>query len=656
MPRSTRSTSSSAAPSSASSASPSYFSSLLFSISGRFSVPHSSLTSLIQAAGGSVSATVTSEVNYLITDGEESAKLKQAKSLNIPLVDSEWLFKCQTEGKFIDNKQNHDQTTKSTDNAKSDDKQTSKGKKSRQLSEDSDEENSEKKKKVKSGDENQTKSKSIHRVIVKGRVPVDEACSLASSVHVFEDATGAWDACLNQTNIGNNNNKFYNIQLLESDHNGQYWLWNHWGRNGKVGQNSLFPFNNNLEGAKQAFQGKFMDKTKNLWSQKMNFSPVPGKYTLIERDYSDQTDEKACEQPEQEKLLPPSQLSPSVQELIKLLCDIRMMKKSMMEVGFDADKMPLGKISKEQVKKGYSKLQEIAQAIKDKPNSLMQLSSEFYTLIPHKTEGMRPPPVIRTDIMVKEKIQLLESLDEISFATRMLKAENVDDPRNPIDLHYESLKCNIQPIEQNHKEFELIKKYIKQTHGKTHTTYDLELLEAFHLDRQLESERFTNCSIKENRQLLWHGSRLTNFVGILSQGLRIAPPEAPATGYMFGKGVYFADCVSKSANYTFASSSNNVACMLLCEVALGNMNQLKQAEYRAKEILADNQHSTKGIGRWSPDEKESAILKDGTIVPLGNLRDSQVQDSSLIYNEYIVYNVEQVRIKYLVKLKFNYKR
>jgi poly [ADP-ribose] polymerase 2/3/4 len=28
------------------------------------------------------------------------------------------------------------------------------------------------------------------------------------------------------------------------------------------------------------------------------------------------------------------------------------------------------------------------------------------------------------------------------------------------------------------------------------------------------------------------GSRLTNFVGILSQGLRIAPPEAPITGYM----------------------------------------------------------------------------------------------------------------------------
>ncbi|MCH88281.1 poly (ADP-ribose) polymerase 2, partial [Trifolium medium] len=28
------------------------------------------------------------------------------------------------------------------------------------------------------------------------------------------------------------------------------------------------------------------------------------------------------------------------------------------------------------------------------------------------------------------------------------------------------------------------------------------------------------------------GSRLTNFVGILNQGLRIAPSEAPATDYM----------------------------------------------------------------------------------------------------------------------------
>lgn len=35
-------------------------------------------------------------------------------------------------------------------------------------------------------------------------------------------------------------------------------------------------------------------------------------------------------------------------------------------------------------------------------------------------------------------------------------------------------------------------------------------------------------------ELLFHGTRMTNFVGILNNGLKIAPPDAPITGYMFG--------------------------------------------------------------------------------------------------------------------------
>lgn len=40
---------------------------------------------------------------------------------------------------------------------------------------------------------------------------------------------------------------------------------------------------------------------------------------------------------------------------------------------------------------------------------------------------------------------------------------------------------------------------------------------------------------------------------------------------MFGKGVYFADMVSKSANYCRTSKGEPKGLMLLCEVALGNM-------------------------------------------------------------------------------------
>ena len=46
-------------------------------------------------------------------------------------------------------------------------------------------------------------------------------------------------------------------------------------------------------------------------------------------------------------------------------------------------------------------------------------------------------------------------------------------------------------------------------------------------------------------RLLWHGSRLTNWCGILSPGCG-SRRQALVDVYMFGKGVYFADMVSKS--------------------------------------------------------------------------------------------------------------
>ena len=72
--------------------------------------------------------------------------------------------------------------------------------------------------------------------------------------------------------------------------------------------------------------------------------------------------------------------------------------------------------------------------------------------------------------------------------------------------------------------------------------YKLVVDQVFSIRRHNEQASYEealkrNTRLYSNRKLLWHGSRLTNFVGIISQGLRIAPKEAPSTGYMFGKGV-----------------------------------------------------------------------------------------------------------------------
>ena len=98
-------------------------------------------------------------------------------------------------------------------------------------------------------------------------------------------------------------------------------------------------------------------------------------------------------------------------------------------------------------------------------------------------------------------------------------------------------------------------------------------------------------------------SRLaTNFGGILSQGLRIAPPEAPVSGYMFGKGVYLADSSSKSANYCCSYNSGGHALLLLCEVELGQpMYELTNASYTAGEdARQQGKWSTLGKGMKGP--------------------------------------------------------
>ena len=86
---------------------------------------------------------------------------------------------------------------------------------------------------------------------------------------------------------------------------------------------------------------------------------------------------------------------------------------------------------------------------------------------------------------------------------------------------------------------------------------------------------------------------------------------------MFGKGVYFADMSSKSANYCWPSKSQSEGLLLLCEVSLGKQNELLNANIDADK-LPKGKHSVKGVGRTSPEPENFTKLSDGTIIPMGN--------------------------------------
>jgi len=215
--------------------------------------------------------------------------------------------------------------------------------------------------------------------------------------------------------------------------------------------------------------------------------------------------------------------------------------------------------------------------------------------------------LIDNKVKLKEKVDMIQSLTDIEIATKIVD-EIKDSEEDIYETYYKKLNCNFRHIKREDKLHKIFEEYLENT-SSDNTYQKLEILEAFEIEKSLEKERFVDYG---NKKLLWHGSRISNYVGILSQGLRIAPPEAPVSGYLFGKGVYFADMASKSACYCYPS--NNIALILLCEVSLGNPRELNTTDHNAANLPVGH-HSTKGNGQTIPSHEID--LEDGVKVPLG---------------------------------------
>jgi len=497
----------------------------------------------------------------------------------------------------------------------------------------------------------------IKSVMMKGLAPVDSECPHVATHHVFCEGRTVWDVMLNQTNIQNNNNKYYLIQLLEQDGSKTFSVWMRWGRVGYKGQTSFVSCGSDVGKAKGVFMKKFSDKTHNDWEDRDKFVKSAGKYDLVKMDYSagsSKDDVDAIAPVVKNEKIPKeeSKLSKPLQELISLICDINTMEQAVMEMEYDTKKAPLGKVTTEQISAGYQSLKAISDCInkgKTSGNEIVQACNDFYTRIPHEF-GMKTPPIIRTNEMVKCKLQLLEALADIQIALKMLSGGE-DDGLHPVDRRYKQLNVDITSLDRNSSQWKMVEHSIQSTHASTHSLYNMEVLDIFSLDKANEEDKFVDCG---NSKLLFHGSRLSNWAGILSQGLRIAPPEAPSTGYMFGKGVYFADMSSKSANYCFSTRSNPVGLLLMCQVALGSSNQLVAADYDANNLPV-GKHSVHGMGRVEP--AGFVKMEDGLEIPVGPPKDTQIVNKkgyTLNYNEFIVYNTNQIKMKYLAKIRFNY--
>jgi len=214
--------------------------------------------------------------------------------------------------------------------------------------------------------------------------PVDSAVPGRENYSVVDD----WSVLLNQTNVGENKNKFYKIQVLQAS--GKHFCWTHWGRVGFSGQNKLEPCGA-FASAEEQFRKKFREKSGVAYASASthDWTPTIGKYTLVETDEA--------------------------------------------EGGEAGDSAPLGKLSPQQIEKGQAVLKKLEAVFRDSSSApmkkLMDLSGEYYTLIPHDF-GFKA--MSEFTINSKEMLEREEELLKFFMRMGFEEMDKADDGLTPV--------------------------------------------------------------------------------------------------------------------------------------------------------------------------------------------------------------------------------
>eukprot|EP00854_Cymbomonas_tetramitiformis_P007985 gene7985-9492_t len=510
-----------------------------------------------------------------------------------------------------------------------------------------------------------------------GELVVDKLCSWGDA-KVYMD----YDATLNQTQIGVNANKFYIIQLLKRA-NGACACWTRWGRVGEDGQNAIL-IASSLEDGIKTFEKKFKDKTKNNWANRDAFVAHSGKYTLIKLVSSTPITEQHPSVNLPAAKATKSKLSKDVQDLLKLIfSEAKQQLTNTLDVKITSNGLetPLGVLSIAQVEVGEGIVEQALAYIKGKgkkdKSKIQTISSQFYTNIPHKSGRSAPPLLDNLDI-VKEKAELCElmrDMVEVAIRSAAGKSQNALHS-NDLDSQYDTLQCKVDIVKPNSREHADILKEIKESQERSHggngvkteaiglrgdwarpggferrisdgqrdasgsdmgTDWNLILgaiLEAhlhtcsgkvkrvFRLRREEEYERYQPAI--GNETYLYHGSRMSNWVGLLSRGI-LLPKTVVAMGVKrtdegwLGSGIYFGNA-DTAAGYAGTSKEGN-AYMLMAKTALGKMKDYTKITY--------------GISK----------------PPTGFDSCHGVMGSEFYDDEYVVYTQHQHRLDYLIEFK-----
>jgi hypothetical protein len=447
-------------------------------------------------------------------------------------------------------------------------------------------------------------------------------------------------AVLQVTDIKTNRNKYYAIELHQAG--GAFRVFTHYGRTDDLesdpdaGAKECRFFGDGGE-ATGCYESIYREKT----SPKKGYKELSLASSKIGSQKSrggsvGQVDEKTLARIAQANEAKPapkvSALPPAVQELVACVyseATNALTSTVAAKITANGIETPLGVLTVGQIERGEAILQQLFHLFQAKKSSasetaseMERLSGEFYTCIPHRigrTRAAITEAIIDSmqDFEQKqETLQLMKDMLSVNGDASVLYDSRIDD-------QYGALKCDLGVIEKGSSRYRELESFILASQIKSKT---IRVQNIYTVQRPQEWSAY-DPKVGNERMLL-HGSRIKNWLGLLSRGI-LLPKIVVSMGInrtdagWLGSGIYFGDAACTSAFYT-TPSRKGTRFMAIARVALGKMKEFNKITY--------------GIAEPPPGFDSCRGVRNTPKTP------SQFAD-----DEYVIYRPERQRIEALVE-------
>ncbi|KAM9487332.1 protein mono-ADP-ribosyltransferase PARP4 [Clarias gariepinus] len=189
---------------------------------------------------------------------------------------------------------------------------------------------------------------------------------------------------------------------------------------------------------------------------------------------------------------------------------------------------------------------------------------------------------------------------------------------------YRALRCSIEQVPPQSAEFLSVSQLLEDRPA--------QIQQILRVSRGTELHMFRKDL--GNVKSLLHSTASSSLVGILSRGLLLPRVGVEQHGIErtdignLGSGIYFSDSLNTSMKYSKPSVTDGCRLLLVCEVALGQCQDLHKRDFTLT-CAPEGYNSVHGVRRTRRTQ-------------------SDFED-----DEYVVYNTDQIRLKYVVQYFLN---